>query len=103
VARHGSADRRQAPVSLAGSSLSGTAAEKKELNTMNTYKVTAAMNLRRTLYVTAASPEHAIEPIADGEQERDGGKITHILDKEDGYDVIDVTEDLDLTPDFAGV
>jgi hypothetical protein len=53
--------------------------------------------------VTAASPEHAIELIADGEQERDGGKITHILDKEDGYDVIDVTEDLDLTPDFAGV
>ena len=38
----------------------------------------------------AESRDRAIELIAEGEEERDGEKVLHVRDKEDGYDVVDV-------------
>jgi hypothetical protein len=41
--------------------------------------------------VTAPSPKRAVELIAAGEEERDGESVTLMKDKEDGYDVLDVS------------
>jgi hypothetical protein len=67
---------------------------------VNTYIVTAAVNLVRTFYVTADSPDRAAELIGAGEEALNGEKVVHDRDREQGYEVVDVDEYAGAVPEF---
>ena len=58
---------------------------------MNEYEVLVTPRVARVFRVTAESPERAVELIRDGEEERDGEQVLHVLDTEHGYDVAGVS------------
>jgi hypothetical protein len=68
---------------------------------MNEYEVIATPNVVRVFHVTAESPERAVELIAAGEEERDGEKVTHVKDKEHGYDIAGVSPMSSAVGDFV--
>lgn len=67
---------------------------------MDEYEVIVAPLVVRVFHVTAESPERAIELIADGEEERDGEKVVHVKDKEQGYEVAGVSPMTRAVGDF---